>query len=240
MEDDSMPDGVDQFDAFPTADGTNRDPDSRESPSLLDGSGVSRRQYLSASAAVGAAALGVSGSASAANDPTDVDILNFALTLEYLEARFYEEGLDTIGRGGLNRGLRGSVGGKARGEVFSELRTVQAHEEEHVAVLVATIESLGGTPVEEPEFDFGTATSDPAEFLGTAALLETTGVAAYAGAAPLIDDPTLIPPALGIHSVEARHTSYLNVLNGETGFPNVIDEPQTMDEVLAKAGQFIV
>lgn len=174
------------------------------------------------------------------DEVTDIDILNFALTLEYLEARFYREGLDNFGKSGLDPGISEKLGGEARKEVIDELRVIQEHEEAHVEVLIDTINALGGTPIDEPTFDFGTATEDPTEFLQTAALLETTGVSAYAGAAPLIENEDLIPPALGIHSVEARHTSYLNVVNGETGFPNVIDEPQTMDEVLDAAGGFIV
>ena len=84
------------------------------------------------------------------------------------------------------------------------------------------------------------ATEQPVEFLQTAALLEATGAGAYAGAAPLIEDADLIPPALSIHSVEARHTSFQNVLNGEIGFPNAFDEALTVDEVLARAGPFII
>ena len=171
----------------------------------------------------------------------DVDILNFARTLEFLEARFYREGLDTIGEEGLcsSEPLR-AIGGDLQFTAFDELRVIQEHEEIHFEVLGETIENLGGEPVAEPEFDFGTATEDPVEFLQTAALLETTGVGAYAGAAPLIENADLIPPALSIHSVEARHTSFLNVLLGESGFPDAFDEALTVDEVLERADPFIV
>ncbi len=171
----------------------------------------------------------------------DVDILNFARTLEFLEARFYREGLDTIGEEGLcsSEPLR-AIGGDLQFTAFDELRVIQEHEEIHFEVLGETIEDLGGEPVAEPEFDFGTATEDPVEFLQTAALLETTGVGAYAGAAPLIENADLIPPALSIHSVEARHTSFLNVLLGESGFPDAFDEALTVDEVLERADPFIV
>ncbi|KYH23900.1 hypothetical protein HAPAU_39790 [Halalkalicoccus paucihalophilus] len=163
----------------------------------------------------------------------DIGILNFARTLEFLEARFYKEVLDTIGE----QGLRCSdplqaVGGEVQDRAFDDLRVIQEHEEIHAEVL--------GETIEEPEFDFGTATEDPVEFLQTAALLEATGTGAYAGAAPLIENADLIPPALSIHSVEARHTSFLNVLNGEIGFPNAFDEALTVDEVLERAGPFIV
>ncbi|WP_114578335.1 ferritin-like domain-containing protein [Saliphagus sp. LR7] len=240
--------------------------DSTDRQSKSGRSGSTRRRFLGTSALLGAGTVAAStpgaaqladaGTAVTAMDghgedgegdemngegPSDVDILNFALTLEYLEARFYREGLDTIGSSGLCRSepLQ-MVGGAVQDDAFEELRTIQAHEEAHVEILVDTIGNLGGEPIAEPEFDFGTATENPAEFLQTAAVLETTGVGAYAGAAPLIENPDLIPPALGIHSVEARHSSFLNVVNGESGFPNAVDEALTMDEVLERAGPFIV
>ena len=215
--------------------------------------GSSRRRFMTASALASAGVLlPLSASADGHDDDDDeemddegelddVDILNFARTLEFLEARFYREGLDTIGESGLcsSEPLR-ELGGDLRFTAFDELRVIQEHEEIHFEVLGETIEDLGGEPVAEPEFDFGTATQDPVEFLQTAALLETTGVGAYAGAAPLIENADLIPPALSIHSVEARHTSFLNVLLGESGFPDAFDEALTVDEVLERAGPFIV
>jgi rubrerythrin len=223
--------------------------------------GSSRRRFMTASALASAGVLGLPLSASADShdddddaemddeeggmdddgELDDIDILNFARTLEFLEARFYREGLDTIGERGLcsSEPLR-AVGGDLQFTAFDELRVIQEHEEVHAEVLGETVEDLGGEPVPEPEFDFGTATEDPLEFLQTAALLETTGVGAYAGAAPLIENEDLIPPALSIHSVEARHTSFLNVLLGESGFPDAFDEALTVDEVLERADQFIV
>jgi hypothetical protein len=221
---------------------------------------TSRRRFMATSALIGAGALGVTSPAAASEhgdadedgempdgmgdgegELDDIGILNFALTLEYLEARFYQEGLDTIGEHELRCSEPlAAVGGEVQDRAFDDLRVIQEHEEIHVEVLAETIEDLGGEPIDEPEFDFGTATEDPVEFLQTAALLETTGVGAYAGAAPLIENADLIPPALSIHSVEARHASFLNVLNGEIGFPDAFDEALTVDEVLDRAGPFIV
>lgn len=238
-----------------------------DSPADDDGDGIerpkttvsdqlnSRRGFLAGTAAVGTSAM-LSGSAFAQDDnesdggedgeemeggPSDVDILNFALTLEFLEARFYRRGLDNIGEEGLRCSdpLR-QAGGSLRDRAFDDLRVIQEHEEAHAETIAATIEDLGGDPAPEPEFDFGTTVEDPTEFLATAATLEATGTGAYAGAAPEIENAELIPPALSIHSVEARHTSFLNVLNGEIGFPNAFDEALGMDEVLERAGQFIV
>ncbi len=170
----------------------------------------------------------------------DVELLNYALTLEYLEARFYQEGLDNIGEEGLCNCevLRED---SALGErAYEELRTIQEHEEIHVETLRTVIEDLGGEPIEEPEFDFGLAVEYPMAFLGTAAQLEEIGVSAYAGAAPHIENGDLIPPALSIHSVEARHASFLKTLMNESGFPEAFDEPRSRSEVEGLAGAFIV
>ena len=225
---------------------------------------TSRRRFMATTAAVGggglASAATVGGETQNGSDdgnggsgemesedgseddgPSDVDILNFALKLEYLEARFYKEGLDTIGECELKNSMHlEQVGGSLQERAYDDLRVIQEHEESHVDVIAETVEDLGGDPIDEPEFDFGTATENTDEFLATAATLETTGVGAYAGAAPMIDNPDLIPPALSIHSVEARHSSFLNSLNAEIGFPEAFDEALTIEEVNERAGPFIV
>lgn len=227
------------------------------------GGGSSRRRFMAASALVGAGAFGLGGPVgSVAADEHgdeemdddeemeddgemdgvegDIEILNFARTLELLEAEFYREGLDTIGVDGIRCSDVVRNLGTLQDRAFEDLRVIQEHEEIHAEVLADTVEDLGGEPVEGLEFDFGTATEEPMEFLALAAELEATGTAAYAGAAPEIQNADLIPPALSIHSVEARHTSFLNVLNDEIGFPDAFDEALAMDEVLEIAGQFIV
>ena len=170
----------------------------------------------------------------------DVAILNYALTLEYLEARFYEQGLENISEEEFCNCRALSEESDLRDRVYDELMTIQEHEESHIETLTSTIEDLGGTPIEEPEFDFGLAVEYPMAFLGTAAQLEEIGVSAYAGAAPSIENEDIVPPALGIHSVEARHAGFLQTLLGETSFPAVIDEARSRDEVLELAGAFIV
>lgn len=236
-----------------------------QNTTATSGRGVSgsRRRFIAASALIGAGAFGLGGpiGTAAADDHDDngdddgmdngeegemngaegdIEILNFARTLELLEAEFYREGLDTIGVDGIRCSEVVQNLGTLQDRVFDDLRVIQEHEEIHADVLADTIVELGGEPVEGLEFDFGTATEDPLEFLALAAELEATGTAAYAGAAPEIQNADLIPPALSIHSVEARHTSFLNVLNDEIGFPDAFDEALAMDEVLEIAGQFIV
>ena len=222
-----------------------------------------RRQFVAGSVgAVGGVALGGSlvGSAVAQSDDDeddeesdvpeepvenefedDVDILNYARTLEFLEASFYAQGLENIDEDDLcNCRLFGDEDDPRRERVYEELETILAHEEAHVEALGAAIEELGGEPVEEPEFDFGLAVEYPVAFLATAAQLEDVGVSAYAGAAPYIENPSIVAPALGIHSVEARHASFLRTLNEDTGFPDVVDAPRSRSEVEALVAPYIV
>ena len=99
----------------------------------------------------------------------DVGILNFALTLEYLESTFYEEA---------------KTRAKASGELKSLIDLIADDEQQHVEALTATIKQLGGKPVAEPKFDF--PYNDTAGFLKLAQTFEDTGVSAYNGAAPAI------------------------------------------------------
>lgn len=150
---------------------------------------------------------------------TDVEVLNYALTLEHLEATFYRDGLATIGQAGIT-GLGFQLG------VFSRLGENGAHEADHVVTLTDVITHLGGTPVQEGAYDFGYA--DAAGFLQVAQALEDTGVAANTGAAQyLTENDELLTAALTIHGVDARHASYLAILNGAVPYPDAFNAPLT-------------
>ncbi|MXR51983.1 ferritin-like domain-containing protein [Halovenus sp. WSH3] len=169
----------------------------------------------------------------------DVAILNYALTLEYLEAAFYQRGLQNLAEEDFcNCGVLGEDSALGQ-RVYQELQTVRDHEQAHVETLSQTIESLDGEVTESPSFDFGVRVEYADVFLATAAQFEDIGVSAYAGAAPFIQNADLVPPALGIHSVEARHASFLRTVTGRSGFPNVVDEARSRSEVLSLAGEFI-
>ncbi|MCU4801928.1 ferritin-like domain-containing protein [Halobacteria archaeon HArc-gm2] len=218
----------------------------------------SRRRFLAGSAgALGALTLGSAFGAQSAlaeehEDGTetegpmedvfedDLAILNYALTLEYLEAAFYGEALDNMDADDVTVEWADELPESIRERVYDRLTVIQEHEETHVEFLTGVVEDLGGDPVDEPEFDFGSAVEEPAEFLSTAAVLEDTGVGAYAGAAPFIEDESLVPPALSIHSVEARHAAFVRELGGQIGFPDAFDEALPKDQVLEAASQFIV
>lgn len=164
---------------------------------------------------------------------SEVDVLNYALTLEHIEATFYREGLAQFDVAAFE-----ALGYQA--SVRDRIAEIGEHEATHVETLTSVIESLGGEPVEEAEYNFGY--TDLASFLQVAALLEKTGVSAYQGAAQyLIDNDDLLTAALTIHGNEARHSAYLNVVNGtESPFPAAVDPVLTPAEVLEIAGPLIV
>jgi rubrerythrin len=149
----------------------------------------------------------------------DIEILNYALTLEYLENEFYKAALKS--------------GVIKTPNVLSTAKLVQSDEAAHVAALPATIKKLGGKPVKKPKFDFSKAITDEKTFLATAVVLEDTGVAAYAGQGPRLKTKAVVVAALGIHSVEARHASALRVLAGKKPVISPVDKPKSMKTVLA-------
>lgn len=160
-----------------------------------------------------------------------VDVLNYALTLEHLEATFYREGLAELGVDAFT-----SWGFDA--SVFDRLSMIEQHEADHVTTLTAVIADLGGEPVMESTYDFGW--TDAAGFLQVAQALEDTGVSAYQGAARYaMADDGLLTAALTIHGVEARHAAYIAILNQQSPFPEAVNPTLTPDEVLAIATPFI-
>lgn len=168
----------------------------------------------------------------------DVDVLNYALTLEHLEYAFYRDGLKEFGDDELmDANALESFGETVRMEVPEYLAEIRDNEKAHVDAITKTVNDLGGEPVGEAEYTFGY--ESPSKFLATGKALENTGVAAYAGAAPSIVSNTVLEAALSIHTVEARHASFLNLVNASSPFPNAFDEAKSMEEVLDIAGQFI-
>ena len=156
----------------------------------------------------------------------DIAILNYALTLEHLEYAFSRDGLPTYGAGDFPAG------------VYDRLKEILDHEKAHGDALTQTIQGMGGTPVAETRYVFGSTTS--AQFLEAAQVLENIGVSAYDGAIAGIKDGDLQTVGATIATVEARHASYVNNVNGDDPFPDAFDTLLTQEEVLAAAGDFIV
>jgi hypothetical protein len=173
---------------------------------------------------IGSAALLNPATASAKTAKSDLAILNYALTLEYLEAAFYTEA---------------EAMGALSGELALFARVVGVHERAHVKALKAV---LGNKAVKRPKFNFRGTTESADDFAATAQVLEDTGVAAYAGQAPRVRADAILAAALAIHSVEARHASWIRDLNGDAPAPAAFDEPLSMQQVLAAVAdtRFIV
>jgi hypothetical protein len=158
---------------------------------------------------------------------TDVDVLNYALTLEHLEAAFYQLTGDY------------ALGADPFGNPINDWLALAGEQEAaHVATLTDVITQLGGEPVAAAQYDFGV--TDASSFLATAMTLENVGVAAYDGAGQFLQNADLLTAAGSIVAVEARHAAYLNLVNGVIPFPAATETPMSPDEVLAAAGGFIV
>jgi hypothetical protein len=155
----------------------------------------------------------------------DADIVNFALTLEYLESAFYTEAVKKT------PGLSGDVLALAK-----ELRD---NEAEHVTALTAAVKQLGGTPVKAPGVDFGKAFASKDTFLKTANVFEDTGVSAYNGAAPGIQSTAILAAAGSIVQIEARHASLIRLMRGVAPAPLAFDKASSMDAVLTAVKPFI-
>jgi rubrerythrin len=152
----------------------------------------------------------------------DVGILNFALTLEYLESAFYDEA---------------KTRAKASGELKSLIGLLADDEAQHVAALTASIKQLGGKPVAKPKFDF--PYSGTAGFLKLAQTFEDTGVSAYNGAASSIKSKEVLGAAGSIAQVEARHAAAIRLQNKQEPAPEAFDPALEEAKVLKAVEPFI-
>jgi hypothetical protein len=189
--------------------------------------GLTREAFLvrGTLAAVAVAGVGAAGpfvnaafGASAPSSTGDLGILNFALTLEYLESYFYNTVAKTAGLSGDAKSLASLIAG---------------HEAKHVAALTAAISGAGGTPVSSPKFVFPASTKTQHGFLMLASVLENTGVSAYNGQGPNLMSKAILGTAGSIVQVEARHAAAINYMIGLSPTPDGgFDLPLTKAAVL--------
>jgi hypothetical protein len=193
----------------------------REAAERVDG--TTRLAFLR-KAGIGAGALMMGGGvaaalpslASAGTAASDVAILNFALTLEYLEAAFYAEAVKHAA--------------KFDAKTAHFARVVAKHEAAHVAFLKS---ALGSAAVKKPKFDFKGSNHTTATFRATSQVLEDTGVAAYSGQGGNIKSKAILGAAVSILTVEARHASWMRTLRGIDGAPQSFDKAKTKAQILA-------
>jgi hypothetical protein len=201
----------------------------REAASKVDGhtrGTFLRKAGIGAGAIVGSSAFlgAIPSIASAGVAKSDVAILNFALTLEYLEAAFYA----------------GAVASNSlSGKTADFAKVVASHEAAHVSFLK---KALGSAAVKSPKFDFKGTNTDMAKFMATAEVLEDTGVAAYLGQAGNIKAKPILAAAGSVLAVEARHAGWIRDLNNVSGAPSAFQGPKTKGQILTavKGTGFIV
>jgi Ferritin-like domain len=220
---------IDQFDRDDAVRGTAEvavDGDTRAS--FLKKAGVGAGAVVAGGAFAGGLPAIARGAAIPASD---IAILNFALTLEYLEAAFYAEAVSN---------------NKLNGETKRFATVVAQHESTHVKFLQSV---LGAKAVAQPKFDFKGTTADMAKFQATADVLENTGVHAYLGQVPNIKAKPVLIGAGRILPVEARHAAWIRDIRFSGGTsspttpaPGAFEDGFTKAQILAavKATGFIV
>jgi hypothetical protein len=188
---------------------------------VLAACGSSKKSTTASTAAASATTTG-STSASSGN-AGDVSILNYALTLEYLETEFYAKVI---------------AAGLFSGAVGSLLKEFGAQEQSHVTALKAAVTQLGGTPAAQPEGKFPITTA--AKVAELAYTVENLGASAYLGQAANIQSPQVLASALAIHTVEARHAATLGTLVKKSVTPDgAFAKPADMSTVLAAVKPFL-
>jgi rubrerythrin len=155
---------------------------------------------------------------------SDTDILNFALTLEHLEARMYRDMLAT---------------NILTGKEMTYFQDFGAAEAAHVTAITQTLNSLGVTPVAEQQTYNFPAFSDRAAILNFAKVAEDIGVGAYQGAAAAISNPQVLAAAGSIVQVEARHAAIVNILLGQAPAPAATTSSLTVQEVLNRVNPIL-
>ncbi|EMD41001.1 hypothetical protein CERSUDRAFT_80642 [Gelatoporia subvermispora B] len=169
-----------------------------------------------------------------AANSTDVLVLQFADVLEQFESQFYSQALSTfVEQDFIEAGFIDAT------LPIQQFTSIQSDESTHDSALQAEIAALGGTPITGCSFDFTEVLSDVVTMASTARIVENVGVSAYLGAAHVISDPQLLTIAASIMSVEARHQTVLNILNGGSSIPQAFDIAFSPEQVLAIASEFI-
>lgn len=198
---------------------------------------ASRRRFLKSAGGLGVAgaltmfvaACGSNENDTKANVATsnDLGIVNFALTLEYLERQYYTEVVDA---------------NILRGREQELAKRIRENESEHVKALEAAARNLDGEPVAAPKTDFSSVLSGGrGKVLRTAATLEGTGAGAYLGQARFIDSKEVLASALSIHTVEGRHAAVLNRIVGRPFAPSgAFAEPLSKETVMRDIKPFLV
>jgi rubrerythrin len=193
--------------------------------------GITRQDFLLRGTLAAAASYGAGGAgpflarALAQEGLEDVNVTRFALRFEIVEVTYYERAVRRVGN--------------LSGEVREIAKEVRDSEVEHVDLLTALLEQLGGRPDPRPKLDFGDAFRDQTRFLRLAQTLEETGVGSYNGAGPTIQSVDVLETIGRIVQVEARHAAVIRSIRGEEIAPSAFDEALREEQVVAVLEPFI-
>ncbi|KAB5575589.1 ferritin-like domain-containing protein [Coniochaeta sp. 2T2.1] len=168
--------------------------------------------------------------AAAAAGLNDFDILNFALTLEWLEATFYQEGFKKFPAADFQ------ALGLSQAQI-TDLIGIGASEAAHVELLQSALAQNSIKPVEQCEYEFGF--TDAKGMVATAIVLESVGISAYIGATAFVTSKDILATAASILTTEARHNTIARVATGQLGSPAPLDTPLSPKQVFSLAAPFI-
>ncbi|KAH9449090.1 hypothetical protein PSHT_00608 [Puccinia striiformis] len=230
----------------PPAQGATPTPPNSLPPVGTKGIGTVVVESLPAGTGTGAKAPGGEPSRAAGGEPSraagggkgatgdiNLTILNFALTIENLEAQFYQDALAIFPVQAMQKAGLSSFQATA---ITQQIQRQLADEQAHVQILQAAIQAAGGMPFSGCQFNFRSILTDPITFLASARSIEAAGVSAYMGAASLITSTPLLSAAATILPVEARHSTLLNMFAGGSASPQAFDLPLSPPQVLAIVG----
>lgn len=179
------------------------------------------------------AATALAAQAQSSTDINDVDILQFALNLEYLEAEFYTVattgrtidafgvGIDGDGTAGATTGGTRVIFNNSNLPVMSVMEELAGEERAHVNLLRGALTAAGAKPVAKPAINLnglGFGFGGQVDFLSLARILEDIGVTAYAGAAPLIANKDYLGVAARILAVEAFHSGNIRLMTAQNRY----------------------
>lgn len=160
----------------------------------------------------------------------DIDILQFALTLENLETAFYQQGFAKFPDSDF------AALGLSTAQV-TDLKSIGGTEATHVTTLLTAVAGAGTQPVQPCTYKFGF--TDAAGMVATASILENVGVSAYLGAAPLVKSPGILGVAASIVTVESRHQTFIRTAAKAAAIPSPFDTPLGIRNVFTLAAGFI-
>lgn len=178
---------------------------------------LTRAQLLARAVTAGVAASGLLVARAVADVRDDLELLNFLLGVEYVQAALYRDALQDV------PGLSEDTDRLAR-----ELRD---HEIAHVDGLRATIEDAGGRPDDRPRIAFRGELRSEASFLKLANTLEDTAVSAYNGAIPQFESKAFVAAAASIAQVEARHSALVREAREKPPAPLAFDKDSSRQDV---------